>query len=162
RGSNSQATPVPRGVYAPSIVVLLTDGAANAGPLPLDAAQQAADRGVRVYTIGDGTDRGGMMNCLARYGDSGFSGAPWGGDQFFGGSGGGFRRGIDEETLKQVAELTGAEYYSAESADELKEVFANLPTSLIMRYETSEISVAFTALGALLATAALGLAMRWQ
>jgi Ca-activated chloride channel family protein len=158
--SNSQATPVPQGVYAPSIVVLLTDGAANAGPLPIDAAQQAADRGVRVYTIGYGTDRGGMMNCLARYGDSGLGGSPWGGDQFFGG--GGFRRGIDEETLKQVAEITSAEYYSAESAAELQEVFANLPTSLIMRYETSEISVAFTALGALLATCAIALSTRWQ
>ena len=47
--------PVPKGAYAPDIVVLLTDGASNAGPLPLDAAQQAADRGVRVYTIGFGT-----------------------------------------------------------------------------------------------------------
>lgn len=159
--SSSQATPVPRGAYAPSIVVLLTDGAANAGPLPVDAAQQAADRGVRVYTIGYGTARGGMMNCLARYGDSGFGGMPWGNDQFFGG-GGGFRRGIDEETLIQVADLTGAEYYSAESAAELQEVFANLPTSLIMRHETNEISVAFTALGALFAACAIGLSMRWH
>ena len=159
--SSSQATPVPSGAYAPSIVVVLTDGAANAGPLPVDAAQQAADRGVRVYTIGYGTARGGMMNCLARYGDSNSSGSQWGGDQFFGG-GGGFRRGIDEDTLMQVADLTGAEYYSAESAAELQDVFTNLPTSLIMRHETSEISVVFTALGALFATCAIGLSMRWH
>src|SRR5262245_27866646 len=45
-------TPVPKGAYAPDIIVLLTDGANNAGPEPADAAQQAADRGVRVYTTG--------------------------------------------------------------------------------------------------------------
>ena len=48
--------PVPKGAYAPAIIVLLTDGANNAGPHPVDAAQQAAARGVRVYTIGYGTE----------------------------------------------------------------------------------------------------------
>ncbi|MGE5138837.1 MAG: vWA domain-containing protein, partial [Rudaea sp.] len=45
-------TPVPvvPGTFAPDIVVLLTDGVSNVGIPPLDAAQQAADRGVRVYT----------------------------------------------------------------------------------------------------------------
>ena len=64
-----------------------------------------------------------------------------------------FRRGIDEDTLKEVSEITGAEYYSAESAGELHTVFQNLPTSLITRHEVTEISVLFAALGALLATA---------
>src|SRR5664279_1342569 len=41
--------PVPKGDYAPEIIVLLTDGSSNAGPLPVAAAQQAADRGLRVY-----------------------------------------------------------------------------------------------------------------
>ncbi|HEX7472848.1 MAG TPA: VWA domain-containing protein, partial [Candidatus Limnocylindrales bacterium] len=50
--------PVPKGAYAPEIIVLLTDGANNAGPQPTDAAQQAADRGIRVYTIGFGTANG--------------------------------------------------------------------------------------------------------
>jgi Ca-activated chloride channel family protein len=43
-----ELTPIPEGVYMPDIVVLLTDGASNRGPWPLDAAQQAVDRGVRV------------------------------------------------------------------------------------------------------------------
>ena len=51
-------TPVPQGVYVPDIIILLTDGVSNIGPNPLDAAQQAADRGVRVYTIGFGTAKG--------------------------------------------------------------------------------------------------------
>src|SRR5512135_1074078 len=51
-------TPVPHGAYAPDIIVLLTDGVSNTGPRPLEAAQQAVDRGVRVYTIGFGTANG--------------------------------------------------------------------------------------------------------
>ncbi|HTP08539.1 MAG TPA: VWA domain-containing protein, partial [Anaerolineae bacterium] len=137
-----QPTPVPHGAFAPDIIVLLTDGVSNTGPLPLDAAQQAADRGVRVYTIGFGTANGSNFPpCGAQFlgrepGDNqrfGGGGPPGGGGQFggFGGGpfgGGGFRRGIDEDTLKQIADLTGGTYYSAESAGELNNVFQNLPT----------------------------------
>jgi Ca-activated chloride channel family protein len=151
-------TPVPRGAYAPSIVVLLTDGASNTGPRPLDAAQQAVDRGVRIYTIGFGTARGGRMDCRAVSGvaDSFGGGGGWSG------GGGGFRRGIDEDTLKQVADLTGGRYFSAESADELQAVFDELPASLITRAEITEISFAFAAAGALLAVLAMALALRWN
>ena len=58
--------------------------------------------------------------------------------------------------------MTGAEYYSAESAGELHTVFQNLPTSLITRHEVTEISVLFAALGALLATLAIALSMIWH
>lgn len=152
-------TPVPSGAYAPSIIVLLTDGANNVGVEPLDAAQQAVDRGVRVYTIGFGTERGGMMNCGGLGGSEPFRG---GNDPFGGGGGGGFRRGIDEETLQQVADMTGAAYYAPESTDELQAVFENLPTSLIMRHETTEVSFIFAALGALLSVLAMGLALLWN
>ncbi|MBK9712650.1 MAG: VWA domain-containing protein [Kouleothrix sp.] len=161
-------TPVPRGAYAPDIIVLLTDGANNAGPQPADAAQQAVDRGVRVYTIGFGTAEGSdFPRCSPQL----LGGGPLDGGQFGGGGGqfgggggggGGFRRGIDEETLKRVADLTGGTYYSAESAGELQDVFQNLPTYLITRHETMEISVAFAALGALLAALAVGLSLRWH
>ncbi len=159
--------PVAKGAYAPDIIVLLTDGVTNAGPLPLDAAQQAANRGVRVYTIGFGTSEGGggFPSCGQRFigGEPQFGG-PGGGGGFGGGGfgGGGFRRGIDEEALKQVSALTGGAYYSAESADELQRVFQELPTSLIVKHETTEISVFFTALGALLAALAILLGLLWH
>ena len=154
----AKPTPVPKGAYAPDIIVLLTDGASNAGPLPLDAAQQAADRGVRVYTIGFGTPAGSEMpNCAPQL----QGGEPFGGGgQGFGG--GRFRRGIDEVTLKRIAALTDGEYYSAESAGELVDVFNKLPTSLITRHETTEISVAFAAIGALLAALAIALSLLWH
>ncbi|MBX0329174.1 VWA domain-containing protein [Oscillochloris sp. ZM17-4] len=156
-------TPVPQGAYAPSIIVLLTDGASNAGPQPVDAAQQAADRGVRVYTIGFGTPNGSALPPCGRQfignEPGGFGGGFGGGG---GGGGGGFRRGIDEETLKQVSAITGGEYYAAESASELQRVFAGLPVALITRHEAIEISVIFTAVGALLAGLAVALAMLWR
>jgi len=159
--SGVQPTPVPRGAYAPDIIVLLTDGASNAGPAPVEAAQQAVDRGVRVYTIGFGTANG-QSGSLPFCGQQ----VQGGNDPFGGGGlgfgGGGFRRGIDEATLKEVADMTGGAYYSAESAGELQHVFQNLPTSLITKHETMEISVAFTALGALLVAMAVGLALLWQ
>lgn len=155
-----ELTPVPEGEYASDIIVLLTDGASNIGPHPLDAAQQATDRGIRVYTIGFGTARG--QNGSLPYCGQRLQGS--GGDLLGGGMGfgGGFRRGIDEETLQQIAAMTEGEYYSAESAGELQDVFASLPTHLITKLETTEISVAFTAIGALLAALAVGLAMVWH
>jgi Ca-activated chloride channel family protein len=155
-----EVTPVPEGAYAPAIIVLLTDGVSNAGPLPLEAAQQAADRGVRVYTIGFGTAQGSESRMIC---DPQFqSGDPFGGGFFGGGGGGGFRRGIDEVTLKQVAELTGGSYYSAESADELQKVYESLPTHLITKHETTEISVIFTAMGVFLAALAIALSLIWH
>ncbi len=151
-----QPTPVPSGAYAPAIIVLLTDGVSNAGPLPLDAAQQAVDRGVRVYTIGFGTENNDSIPfCGQQFGGGGSFG---GGGQF----GGAFRRGIDEATLKQIAAMTGGAYYSATSAGELQDVFQTLPTHLITKHETTEISVAFTAIGALLAAFAVGLSLLWH
>jgi len=159
---------VPRGAYAPAIIVLLTDGASNAGPDPLEAAAQAAARGLRVYTIGFGTeDPGGRPpRCGAQYigsepGDSGGFDPGFGGGGF-GGVGGGMRRALDEETLTAVAEATGGEYYLAENAEQLNEVFAQLPTDLIVAHEVVEISVAFTAVAVVLIGLAILLGQAWR
>jgi Ca-activated chloride channel family protein len=158
----AEPTPVPEGMYIPAIIVLLTDGVSNVGPMPMDAARLAVERGVRVYTIGFGTENGSSTapNCGPRF----LGGDPFGGSQFGGGSflGGGFRRGIDEMTLKQIASITGGAYYSATTAGELQDVFQNLPISLIVRHETMEISVAFAAIGAFLAALAILLSLAWH
>src|SRR5215212_4704766 len=159
---SSAPPPTPPSEYSPHIIVLLTDGASNAGPYPLSAAQQAAERGIRVYTIGFGTtNNSSPMNCGDEdpFGFGGGFGSPFGGG---GGGGGGFRREIDEETLKQVADMTGGEYHIAESAGELQEVFQNLPTYIIATRETTEISVFFTALAVLIAIFAMILSLRWH
>jgi Ca-activated chloride channel homolog len=155
------------GSYAPDIIVLLTDGANNAGPQPVDAARQAADRGVRVYTIGFGSAEGGELDpqCRQQFignepgGGGGFGG---GGGGFGGGGPGGFRRGIDEATLRQVADQTGGTYYPAVSADELESVLAGLPTTLITKHEAVEVSAGFVGLGVVLAAVGLFLGRAWR
>jgi Ca-activated chloride channel family protein len=158
-------SPVPNGAFAPAIIVLLTDGASNTGPLPAEAAEQAAARGVRVYTIGFGTENpeAERSRCGAQFvgqEPTESQGAFGGGG--FGGGGGGFRRAIDEPTLITVAETTGGTYYPAESANELNAVFQSLPTHLIFKHEVMEISVAFAALGIVLVCAAVFLGQAWR
>lgn len=160
--SDQTFTPVPEGEYAPHIIVLLTDGASNAGPHPLNAAIQASERGVRVYTIGFGTlNNTSPMNCGFQIQENemfgGGFGSPFGGG--FGG-GGGFRREIDEDTLTAIADMTGGKYHVATSAQELQNVFQNLPTNLITTRETIEIGAFFTAFAALLAVLAMVLSFR--
>ena len=150
-----QPPPLPKGAYVPHIIVVLTDGVATTGTPPLEAAQQAADRGVRVYTIGFGTENGSEGFGGQQFGDN----QQGGGDQQFGRR---FRRGIDETTMREIAAMTGGEYYAASSAGELLSVFENLPTSTIMRTEVMEISVVFVAIAALFGVIAMGLGLRWH
>ena len=164
--TEEQPAPVPRGAYAPAIIVLLTDGASNTGPTPVEAAQEAAARGVRVYTIGFGTANPNSerppcgLQVVGRE-PSEPPGFGFGGGGV-GGGGGGFRRAIDEDTLKAVAEATGATYYPAESADELHKVFESLPTNLITKHEVLEVSVLFVALGTVLIALAILLSQLWR
>jgi Ca-activated chloride channel homolog len=163
-GSNIENQEIPwNGTeIGPDIIVVLSDGANNSGPHPLDVAQEAVEMGVRVYTIGYGSATGAPMNCGNIVEDQFFSGSGGfsGGGGGFGG--GGFRRGIDEQTLMAIAEMTGGEYYSAVSAGELHDVFRQLSSSLTTKVENTEISVAFTAAGLLLAFLAIMLSMVWH
>lgn len=162
---NPEDFQLPEGEYQPEIIVVLTDGANSNGPLPLAAAQQAMDRGIRVYTIGFGTQDPGEMQCSAaqtgsfepRFGGGGFGGGGFGG-------GGNFRRFlvIDEPTLRGMAEMTGGEYFQAQNAEQLIEVFKDLPSRIVLQTEARELSVVFVALGAFLTAVAMGLSLLWN
>jgi len=164
-GINPAIAPVgqPAGVapgdYAPEIIVLLTDGVTTIGTPPLEAAREAALRGVRVYTIGFGTENGSQSGLDCGNGQPAWGG---GGAPQFGGFGGRFRRGIDEATLEEIAELTGGGYYAASSADELQDVFRSLPLSFAARPEATEITAVFAAAGTLLAALAIALSLLWS
>ncbi|MDH3675817.1 MAG: VWA domain-containing protein [Anaerolineae bacterium] len=147
---------IPRqaGEYVPDTIVLLTDGSNSRGIAPQEAAQVAAERGIRVYTIGFGTQGSAPTGCTRQQAGNRF--------ERMGGGGGGFRRGIDEPTLQKVAEITGGKYFKAESADELQEVFLDLPTYTITQQEKMEISVVFTAIGTVLTALAIGLSLIWH
>ncbi len=148
--------------YLPDIVVLLTDGANTRGPLPLDAAQQAADRGVRVYTIGFGSLSPPSVVCTQQQlGSDVFGGGFAGG---FTGGGGGFRRFLllDEPTLQGVADLTGGSYFRAEDAGQLLEIFMSLPAQITLQREDLEVSALFLLIGGVFALLAVGLSLRWN
>jgi Ca-activated chloride channel homolog len=172
-GSDSAGAPndvaaVADGNYEPDIVVLLTDGANTRGIGPVEAAQQAVDRRIRVYTIGFGTTNPTAIVCTRQQlGGDGFGGDTFGGGGGGGGAGpgGGGRRSflvIDEPTLTQVAQMTGGTFHRAEDAAQLRDVFANLPKQVVLQRKAHEVSVAFAALGAVLALAAVGLSLLWN
>jgi Ca-activated chloride channel homolog len=132
-------TPVEPGSYNSAAIVLLTDGQRTTGPDSMDAAQMAADRGVKIYTVGIGTKEGDTI---------GFEG--WS-----------MRVRLDEETLKQIASATRAEYFYAGTAHDLKKVYQSLGSRLSAQKKETEITALFTALGALLALAAATLSLWW-
>ena len=132
-------TPVPPGSYASGAIILLTDGRRTMGPDPSDAARMAAERGVRVYTVGFGTAGGGMADV--------------GGWSVY--------MRFDEETLKTVADLTRAEYFYAGSAADLQKVYQQLNTQFVLEKKETEIGALAIAVAAVLALAAAALSVLW-
>ena len=132
-------TPVPAGSYTSAAVIMLTDGQRTTGPDPLDAAKMAAERGIRVYTVGIGTTAGEII---------GFEG--WS-----------MRVRLDEETLKNVSVLTHGEYFYAGTAEDLKKVYESLSSRMVVERKETEISALFAALGALLAVLSAALSVWW-
>ena len=142
-GPNDKPRPdfkaVPPGSYPSAAIILLTDGQRTTGPDSLDAAKMAADRGVRVYTVGIGTKEGEII---------GFEG--WS-----------MRVRLDEETLKSIANMTRADYFYAGTAQDLKKVYQGLSTRLIVEKKETEISGLLAAIGAALVVLAAGLSVWW-
>ena len=154
--------PSVAGQYEPDSIVVLTDGANTQGVDPVTAAQQAAQRRLRIYTIGFGTTQPAPFVCTAnQIGDSGFGGPrPPGGGRGIGG-GGRFNQNIDVDTLTQVANVTGGKYFEAQDAKTLNATFQHLPTAIKLRHRKTELTVWFAFGGALFVLAALGLTQWW-
>jgi Ca-activated chloride channel homolog len=139
KDAEAKFTPVEPGSYNSAAIVLLTDGQRTTGPDPMDAAKMAADRGVRVYTVGVGTKDGDTI---------GFEG--WT-----------MRVRLDEQSLKNIAAATRSEYFYAGTSEDLKKVYQSLGTRLTAQKKETEISALFAALGALLVTIAAVLSIWW-
>jgi len=154
--------------YVPDVMVLLTDGAATTGVDPRAAARQAADRGVRVFTIGFGTENPTMLVCTPEQfggdtldplgGGGGIGIVPGGGPS---GRTGNFLE-IDEGTLRAIARTTGGSYARAASASQLNKAFADLPRRVVKVREVRELTVYLVAAGALLAIGALTTSRWWN
>lgn len=150
----------PPGTFAPEIVVLLTDGANTRGVQPVEAARTAAERGVRVYPIGFGTRNSTTMVCTAaQLGGRGFEG--------FGAGGGGAPVGgrnflvADEATLREVADITGGEYFAANDAARLQTVLEDLPRTVATQQRDVEVSVGLVGLAIALLLSSVWAAARW-
>lgn len=131
---------VEPGSYRSGAIVLLTDGQRTMGGDPLDAARMAAERGVKVYTVGIGTSQGTIIS---------FRG--WN-----------IRVRLDEETLKQVARMTDAEYFNVGSAEELQTVYASLGNRLVSEKQETEVTGALALFAAMIVVLAAGLSMAWS
>jgi Ca-activated chloride channel family protein len=120
-------TPVPAGTYRPAAIILLTDGENNENPDPLAAAKAAADRGVRIYTVGVGSAAGTTVHV------NGFT----------------VHTQLDEATLKQISQLTGGSYYYAPSEQDLQQVYGDLGRQMVVKPQQTEITFIFAGLGVL-------------
>jgi Ca-activated chloride channel family protein len=120
--SDPQAAPAETGPL-PGAIVLLSDGENNERPDPLAAAQVAADRAVRIYTVGIGSPGGSDLTI------DGFN----------------IHTQLDEATLQQIAALTDGEYYNAQTAQDLRAIYENLDTQWVIETQSMEITALFAA-----------------
>ncbi len=132
-------TAVPQGYHAPAAIVLLTDGENNEDPDPLAAAQTAADRGVRIYTVGLGSPSGTTLEI------NGFS----------------VHTQLDGQLLQQIADLTGGAYYGAEDQGDLEAIYRDLATRLTIKSEKTEVTSLFAGAGALVLLIAGIISLTW-
>jgi len=133
------AKPVPPGSYPSAVIILLTDGQTTAGVDPIEAARMAAERGVRIYTVGIGTTDGEILRT------EGWS----------------MRVRLDEESLKTIANVTRGEYYYAGNALDLKKVYQSLNAKIVFETRETEITAMFSAAAALFAGLAGLLSLLW-
>jgi len=133
--------PAPPGSYRNGAVVLLSDGRRTSGPDPLAAARMAAERGVRVYTVGFGSPQGGPTGSPA---------SPYA-----------YFMQLDEAALRAVARITGGEYFQAGSADDLSRVYRDLNTRFSLERRETEIGALLAAAAVLLLVAACTLSVLW-
>jgi Ca-activated chloride channel family protein len=124
---------------APATIILLSDGQNNQFPAPLQIIGEAISRGIRVYTVGVGSAEGTILRLQGRQ----------------------IRTRLDEATLKQIAELTEAEYYNASNSADLREVYEKLSTQLVLREQKTEVTSYLTAIAAVLSILAGAFSLLW-
>ena len=130
---------MPPGSYTSAAIILLTDGQTTTGPDPIEAARMAAERGVRMFTVGVGTEKGEMI------GAEGWS----------------MRVRLDEAALKKIANITQGEYFFAGTAKDLNKVYETLNSRLVFEQKQTEITALFAAAAAFCAIMAAVLSMLW-
>ena len=131
--------PSAPGSYRSAAIILLTDGQTTTGPDPLEAAMMAADRGIRVYTVGIGTVDGTII------GWEGWS----------------MRVRLDEPALKSIASITRGQYFHAATAADLKAVYQGMSARMVLQKQETEITALVVAAATVLAVSAAGISLLW-
>ncbi len=131
--------PVQPGSYGSAAIVLLTDGQNLMGFDPMAAAQMAADRGVRVFTVGVGTKDGELLDL----------------------GGWKMRVRLDEDTLQRISNLTLGKYFHAGTANELGAIYQELSGRLVFERTHEEVTFAFAILAGALMLIAVTLSLCW-
>ncbi|RJF92336.1 VWA domain-containing protein [Noviherbaspirillum saxi] len=130
-------TTAPPGSYRSAAIVLLTDGQATTGPDPIKVAHVAADRGLRIFTVGIGTREGQIVS------ESGWS----------------MRVFLDEDTLQRIAHITHGEYFYAGNEAELTKAYSKVTATIFFEKKELEVTALFVAAAAILAVIAALLSM---
>ncbi|MEP6678472.1 MAG: VWA domain-containing protein [Betaproteobacteria bacterium] len=139
KSADDKAKKVAPGSYTSAAIILLSDGQTTTGPDPLEAAAMAAERGVRVFTVGIGTVAG----------------------EIIGAEGWSMRVRLDEEALKRIALITHGEYFYAGTAAELKKVYETLNSRMVLERKETEVTALFAATAAVLALLSALLSLLW-
>jgi Ca-activated chloride channel family protein len=122
-----QPSAPPQGWYPSAVIVLLSDGENNQNPDPMQAADLAADLGVRVYTVGIGSTAGSTITV------EGFT----------------VHSQLDEGLLRGIADDSGGKYYNASNEDELFKIYSDLKPKLSIKKEQMEVTAIFAGIGML-------------
>jgi Ca-activated chloride channel family protein len=127
---------------APGAIVLLSDGSNTTGRSPQQAAAEAKQAGVPVYTIAYGTENG--------YVDLDGKRQPV---------------PVDHEQMQQIAQLSGGQYFSAATQEQLRQVYANIGSEVGYEKADREVTSRFAgyglALAVLAALGAISLGAKW-
>ena len=132
-------TPVPTGTHAPAAIVLLSDGENNESPDPMAAAQAAANQGVRIYTVGLGSAAGTTVTV------NGFQ----------------LHTQLDEATLQQISQVTDGTYYNATDSQQLRSIYDNLDTQLVIQPQLTEITSLLAGMSLLMLLAGAVTSLMW-
>ncbi len=124
----------PKQPVPPGTVVLLSDGQSNRGVLPADAARIAREQEVKVYTVCVGTPEGTFLNLGGR--------SIW--------------VRLDEDALREMAEIGGGSYYHARSLAELRGAYKRLSRVVGWESRPTEVTGLASGVAAIFLLAALG------
>jgi Ca-activated chloride channel family protein len=132
--------PAEHGSVAPAAIVVMSDGATTAGRPDDEAAEAAVELGVPVSTIAFGTDSG----TISIPGEQARIPVP-----------------VDRDALEAIADATGGQFYEASSESELRDVYADIGSSIGYTTEDQEQTAWFVAGAIVAAFVAGGLSLAW-